>query len=136
MRSMPMLQHVNLIETTVEPCYAFEATIQYNGEKFQCRYNWSFAEYMNCPFIAVRGVMPRTLEEAIRQLELEGLVYSIPNKETVVAGISEEDVQDIFLIRSKLEGLAAKQAAMRITSTEIKEITEVLELTEFYAQKL
>ena len=75
------------------------------------------------------------VREAIRQLELEGLVYSIPNKETVVAGISEEDVQDIFLIRSKLEGLAAKQAAMRITSTEIKEITEVLELTEFYAQK-
>ena len=77
MRSMPMLQHVNLIETTVEPCYAFEATIQYNGEKFQCRYNWSFAEYMNCPFIAVRGVMPSTLEEAIRQLEEQYPGYEV-----------------------------------------------------------
>lgn len=75
------------------------------------------------------------VREAIRQLELEGLVYSIPNKETVVAGISEEDVQDIFLVRSKIEGLAAKKAAELITEQEIKEIEEVLELTAFYAKK-
>lgn len=75
------------------------------------------------------------VREAIRQLELEGLVYSIPNKETIVAGISEEDVQDIFLVRSRLEGLAARRAAERITQDEINEISEVLELTEFYAQK-
>ena len=75
------------------------------------------------------------VREAIRQLELEGLVYSIPNKETVVAGISEEDVHDIFLIRSRVEGLAARKAAKCITAEEVKEIAEVLELTEFYAQK-
>lgn len=33
------------------------------------------------------------VREAIRQLEFEGLVYSIPNKEMVVSGISEMDVQ-------------------------------------------
>lgn len=75
------------------------------------------------------------VREAIRQLELEGLVYSIPNKETVVAGITEEDVQDIFLIRSRVEGIAAKKAAEQITEEEIRELGEVLELTEFYAQK-
>ena len=75
------------------------------------------------------------VREAIRQLELEGLVYSIPNKETVVSGISDIDVQDIFLIRSRVEGLAAKKAAECITDEEIKEIEEVLEFTEFYAQK-
>jgi len=75
------------------------------------------------------------VREAIRQLELEGLVYSIPNKETVVSGVSEEDVHDIFLIRSRLEGVAAKKAAECITQEEIKEIEEVLELTRFYAQK-
>lgn len=75
------------------------------------------------------------VREAIRQLELEGLVYSIPNKETVVSGISETDVQDIYMIRSRVEGLAAKKAAECITSGEIKEIEEVLELTEFYALK-
>lgn len=75
------------------------------------------------------------VREAIRQLELEGLVYSIPNKETVVTGISYEDVQDIFMIRSRIEGLAARKAAERITEEEIKEISEVLELTEFYINK-
>lgn len=75
------------------------------------------------------------VREAIRQLELEGLVYSIPNKETVVAGISEADVQDIFLIRSRVEGLAAKKAAECITEEEIREIEEILELTEFYICK-
>lgn len=75
------------------------------------------------------------VREAIRQLELEGLVYSVPNKETVVTGITNEDVQDIFMIRSRLEGLAAQRAAERITEEELKEMKEVLELTEFYAAK-
>ena len=75
------------------------------------------------------------VREAIRQLELEGLVQSIPNKETVVRGVSEEDVQDIFMIRSRLEGMAARLAAERITSQELEELKEVLELTEFYVTK-
>lgn len=75
------------------------------------------------------------VREAIRQLELEGLVHSIPNKETVVTGITDEDVQDIFMIRSRLEGLAARRAAERITEEELNEMKEVLDLTEFYASK-
>ncbi len=75
------------------------------------------------------------VREAIRQLELEGLVQSIPNKETVVRGVSEEDVQDIFMIRSRLEGMAARLAAERITPEELEELKEVLELTEFYVTK-
>lgn len=75
------------------------------------------------------------VREAIRQLELEGLVNSIPNKETVVAGVSKEDVQDIFMIRNTLEGLAARRAAERITQTELAEMEEVLALTEFYINK-
>ena len=75
------------------------------------------------------------VREAIRQLELEGLVHSIPNKETVVIGVSQEDVQDIFMIRGRLEGMAAKLAAERITEEELAELKEVLELTEFYVNK-
>ena len=75
------------------------------------------------------------VREAIRQLELEGLVHSIPNKETVVTGVSDEDVQDIFMIRSRLEGLAARRAAERMTEEELKEMREILELTEFYCNK-
>ncbi|WP_069999420.1 GntR family transcriptional regulator [Cellulosilyticum sp. I15G10I2] len=75
------------------------------------------------------------VREAIRQLELEGLVHSIPNKETVVSGITHEDVQDIFMIRNRLEGLAGRRAAERITQEELEEMEEVLALTEFYINK-
>ena len=81
------------------------------------------------------GVSRTPVREAIRQLELEGLVESIPNKETVVAGISEQDVQDIFLIRSKLEGIAGSKAAEKITDAQLDEMEEILALTKFYVEK-
>lgn len=81
------------------------------------------------------GVSRTPVREAIRQLELEGLVQSIPNKETVVAGITAEDVQDIYLIRSRLEGLAARKAAERITEEDLHEMEEILALTSFYVEK-
>lgn len=86
--------------------------------------------------IAQRMNVSRTpVREAIRQLELEGLVHSIPNKETIVSGITNEDVHDIFMIRTRLEGLAARYAAERITDREVKEMEEVLALTEFYVSR-
>lgn len=75
------------------------------------------------------------VREAIRQLQLEGLVRSIPNKETVVCGITEADVQDIFMVRGRLEGVAGRLAAERITEEELEKMEEILELTEFYANK-
>lgn len=39
------------------------------------------------------------------QLELEGLVKNIPNKGAVVVGVSEQDVEDIYEIRIRTEGL-------------------------------
>ncbi|MHC1748498.1 MAG: GntR family transcriptional regulator [Cellulosilyticaceae bacterium] len=75
------------------------------------------------------------VREAIRQLELEGLVHSIPNKETIVSGITEEDVQDIFMIRSRLEALSGRRAAERITEEELKALEEILALTEFYVAR-
>lgn len=75
------------------------------------------------------------VREAIRQLELEGLVHSIPNKETIVSGVTKEDVHDIFMVRSRLEGLAGRRAAERITVEELKEMEEVLALTAFYSQR-
>ena len=43
------------------------------------------------------GVSRTPVREALRQLELEGLVTIIPNRGAFVNGISEQDVQDIYL---------------------------------------
>jgi DNA-binding GntR family transcriptional regulator len=81
------------------------------------------------------GVSRTPVREALKQLELEGLVISIPNKGTVVAGITEQDIIDIYAIRSLIEGLAARWAAIRISEEQLKQLEEIIELTEFYASK-
>jgi DNA-binding GntR family transcriptional regulator len=81
------------------------------------------------------GVSRTPIREALRQLELEGLVQSIPNKGAIVKGISPQDIQDIYTIRMLIEGLAARWAAEKITVEELKELTDVIELEEFYTGK-
>lgn len=64
------------------------------------------------------------MREALRQLELEGLVTIIPNKGAYVIGISQKDIKDIYEIRSRLEGLCAKWAAESITKEQLDELEE------------
>ncbi|MDI3480605.1 MAG: hypothetical protein PWQ97_260 [Tepidanaerobacteraceae bacterium] len=81
------------------------------------------------------GVSRTPVREAIRQLELEGLVSSIPNKGVVVEGITEQDVEDIYTIRKMIEGLAARWAAEKISDEQLKEMKDILDLMEFYTEK-
>ena len=81
------------------------------------------------------GVSRTPIREALRQLELEGLVQAIPNKGAIVKGVTDQDVEDIFTIRTRIEGLAARWAAEKITDEEIKELKEALEFEEFYTMK-
>ncbi|BCJ95549.1 GntR family transcriptional regulator [Anaerocolumna cellulosilytica] len=81
------------------------------------------------------GVSRTPVREALRQLELEGLVNIIPNKGAYVNGISEKDIHDIYIIRSYLEGLCARWACEHITQEQIDELEEVVYLSEFHAKK-
>ncbi len=81
------------------------------------------------------GVSRTPVREALRQLELEGLVSIIPNKGAYVVGITQKDVRDIYEIRSRLEGLCARWAAESITKEQLGELEEIIDLSEFYSGK-
>ncbi|MBB6218432.1 DNA-binding GntR family transcriptional regulator [Anaerosolibacter carboniphilus] len=81
------------------------------------------------------GVSRTPVREALKQLELDGIVENIPNRGVVVKGITKQDIQDIFTIRRAIEGIAATWAVERITDQELQDLKETYELMEFYAFK-
>lgn len=81
------------------------------------------------------GVSRTPVREALRQLELEGLVRIVPNKGAFVTGITGKDVTDIYMIRSLLEGLCARWATEHIQEEQIEELEEILLLSEFHLKK-
>ena len=92
-------------------------------------------ELVECTIGKEMGVSRTPVREAIRQLELEGLVQLIPNKGAFVTGISASDVRDIYLIRSRLEGLAARMAAEHISSEQRAEMEETIVLSDYHVKK-
>lgn len=72
------------------------------------------------------GVSRTPVREAIRKLELEGLVEMLPRKGAHVADLSVKDIMDVLEVRSTLDGLASYLSATRITDDEIKELKHSL----------
>lgn len=81
------------------------------------------------------GVSRTPVREAFRQLELEGLIQIVPNKGAYVTGITAKDVQDIYMIRSLLEGLCARWATDNISAEQLEELEENVYLADFHAEK-
>jgi DNA-binding GntR family transcriptional regulator len=80
------------------------------------------------------GVSRTPVREAFRKLEQEGLVTIIRNKGAVVAGVTEQDIKDIYAVRAVVEGLAAKWAAVHITPAQLQELEELLTKMDRAAQ--
>ena len=70
----------------------------------------------------ILGTSRTPIREAIRKLELEGLVAITPGSGARVARITEEDLQDVMEVRSALDQLCASLASQRITEEEKKEL--------------
>ena len=68
------------------------------------------------------GVSRTPIREAIRKLELEGLVVMIPRRGAVVASITEKDLKDVLEVRRTLEILAGEVACERITPELLEEL--------------
>ena len=83
---------------------------------------------------AEMGVSRTPIREALRRLEQEHIIEE-SGKGSVVIGINEKDLEDIFLIRKSLECMAASLAAKNRTDEQLKDLKEALEFQEFYLNK-
>ena len=64
------------------------------------------------------GVSRTPIREAIRKLELEGLVTMIPRRGAEVAQITEKSMKDVLEVRKVLDNLSVELACDRITEEE------------------
>jgi len=80
------------------------------------------------------GVSRTPIREALRRLEQEHMIEIGP-KGAVVVGISEDDIDIIYEVRCRIEGLASRLAAARATRSDVDDLRQTIELQEFYTAK-
>ena len=80
------------------------------------------------------GVSRTPVREAIRMLELEGLVNMTPRKGAAVAAISEKSLRDVLEVRRALDALSVELACERITEQELEELRQACEEFERVAR--
>lgn len=71
------------------------------------------------------GVSRTPIREAIRKLELEGLVIMVPRKGAEVAKITKKDIKDVLEVRATLEALAVKLACQKMDEEQLERLRKV-----------
>lgn len=80
------------------------------------------------------GVSRTPIREALHRLGLEHLVET-GAKGILIIGVSRKDLEDIFAVRERVEGLASRAAAERVTGEDLEQLREAVELQEFYVPR-
>ena len=65
------------------------------------------------------------VREAIERLRTEGLVESIPYKESRVVNFSYKDIEEIYSVRSLLEAYSARLSSSKIREKDLKELKKI-----------
>jgi len=68
------------------------------------------------------GVSRTPIREAIRKLELEGLVTMVPRRGAEVAQITEKSMNDVLEVRRALDALCVELACDRISRQELEQL--------------
>jgi DNA-binding GntR family transcriptional regulator len=73
------------------------------------------------------GASRSSVREAIRQLETEGYLKSVPNRGSVVATLTAQEAADIYQVRAVLEGLAVRNFINMSSEEERRQLREALD---------
>ncbi len=72
------------------------------------------------------GVSRTPVRSAIKRLEAEGLVNSIPNRGAFVITPTQKEIEETFLVRAQLEIMAVKLACATITPRQLDELHRLI----------
>ena len=81
------------------------------------------------------GVSRTPVREAIRKLELEGLVVMTPRRSAEVAKITKEDLIDVLEVRKVLESLAIELSCKNRSEEDLIKLRENLKCFKLYINK-
>lgn len=75
------------------------------------------------------------IREALRQLEKDGLVETIPFKGTSVAQFSQRDLEELYAVREALERLAIQSLTRNLDDLKLKRLNSVIAAMQKAIQK-
>jgi DNA-binding GntR family transcriptional regulator len=107
-------------QTSVEKVYAFV-------KRSIMQFSLKPGENISDIAIAKKVGISRTpVREALRQLELEGLVLHTPHHGWMVRVLQREDIENIFEIKECLEAMLVRQATKRLTLRDRAVLTKAM----------
>ncbi len=80
------------------------------------------------------GVTP--IRDALKRLEHEGFVRSIPRFGYIISPITPKDVEDLFELRLALEVLAVRKAIERASDEQLIQLRELSDTTYIYQDRV
>ncbi|HYF16798.1 MAG TPA: GntR family transcriptional regulator [Ramlibacter sp.] len=66
------------------------------------------------------------IREAVRQVEAEGLIETLPHRGSFVKALTVREAEQVYAVRGVLEGLAAREFARRAEDPEIDELERIV----------
>jgi len=79
---------------------------------------------------AEMGTSRTPVREAIQKLEKEGLIHKLPRGGFAVNVIADEDIEEVFGVRSVLEGYAGYLATLRATEEDLHAMESIVKRQE------
>ncbi len=82
------------------------------------------------------GVSHIPIREALRRLEAEGLVVTLPQRAAVAAGVDLDDLAGLYDLRRIIEGQVARRAVEQMTDQDVERVRQALAELEAAASHL